>query len=273
MPWYAAKRDLPQPEFCRARALRRRRRPRGALRRAHRGGRRGRRRLLRAGRHCGDRPGAGARRGAARFYDIDTPVTVARAGATAPRLSRAAPDPGASTSICRSPAGRRCDAPGAAVRRPPRRAALLRGRRRRATSPARHADALGPRLSRHLQPGPPAGAGAAADRAGAAAAATAASWSPDRNIRPTIDWPANVERIEHLPPADHAAFYCRQRFTLNVTRADMVAAGWSPSVRLFEAAACGTPIISDRWAGLERLLPDGEAILIADDGPRRCPAS
>ena len=80
----------------------------------------------------------------------------------------------------------------------------------------------------------------------------------------TIAWPANVERIQHLPPAEHVAFYCRQRFTLNITRADMAKAGWSPSVRLFEAAACGTPVISDRWAGLNELLPDGNAILIAD---------
>jgi spore maturation protein CgeB len=78
-----------------------------------------------------------------------------------------------------------------------------------------------------------------------------------------IDWPANVERIDHLPPADHPSFYSRQRFTLNVTRADMIQAGWSPSVRLFEAAACATPIISDFWEGLDDLLPDGEAILIA----------
>lgn len=81
-----------------------------------------------------------------------------------------------------------------------------------------------------------------------------------------IAWPANVERIEHLAPADHAAFYRGQRFTLNVTRADMVAAGWSPSVRLFEAAACGTAIISDRWRGLSEIFPEGDAILIAD-GP------
>ncbi|WJR66105.1 glycosyltransferase [Neorhizobium sp. CSC1952] len=80
---------------------------------------------------------------------------------------------------------------------------------------------------------------------------------------PEIDWPANVERIEHLPPSGHPSFYSRQRFTLNVTRADMIAAGWSPSVRLFEAAACGTPIISDFWRGLDDLLPDGEAIVIA----------
>ena len=69
-----------------------------------------------------------------------------------------------------------------------------------------------------------------------------------------IGWPSNVERIEHLPPAEHAAFYARSRFALNVTRVDMIAAGWSPSVRLFEAASCGTPIISDRWPGIETLF-------------------
>ncbi|MGG5886976.1 CgeB family protein [Falsiroseomonas sp. HC035] len=75
-----------------------------------------------------------------------------------------------------------------------------------------------------------------------------------------IAWPDNVERIAHLPPAQHADFYSAQRYTLNVTRADMIAAGWSPSVRLFEAAAIGTPILSDAWDGLEALLPGGVAI-------------
>lgn len=83
---------------------------------------------------------------------------------------------------------------------------------------------------------------------------------------PDITWPANVERIEHLPPADHAAFYSASRFTLNVTRADMIAAGWSPSVRLFEAAACGTPIISDRWRGIDALFAPDREIILADDG-------
>jgi spore maturation protein CgeB len=78
-----------------------------------------------------------------------------------------------------------------------------------------------------------------------------------------IAWPANVQYQPHLPPAQHRAFYNSQRFTLNVTRADMIAAGWSPSVRLFEAAACGTAIISDRWAGIESLLVPGEEILLA----------
>jgi spore maturation protein CgeB len=74
----------------------------------------------------------------------------------------------------------------------------------------------------------------------------------------------NVDYKPHLPPAEHRAFYNRQRFTLNVTRADMIAAGWSPSVRLFEAAACGTPIVSDRWSGIESLLVPGREIVLAD---------
>jgi spore maturation protein CgeB len=78
-----------------------------------------------------------------------------------------------------------------------------------------------------------------------------------------IAWPENVDRMEHVPPAEHRAFYGAQRFTLNATRRDMALAGHSPSVRLFEAAACGTPIISDPWPGLEQLFSPGEEILVA----------
>jgi len=79
----------------------------------------------------------------------------------------------------------------------------------------------------------------------------------------SVRWPANVERIEHLPPAQHRRFYNSQRFTLNITRADMVRAGYSPSVRLFEAAACGVPIISDYWAGLDEFFALGDEILVS----------
>jgi spore maturation protein CgeB len=78
-----------------------------------------------------------------------------------------------------------------------------------------------------------------------------------------LSWPENVERVMHLAPAEHRAFYNSMRFTLNVTRADMVRAGYSPSVRLFEAAACGTPIISDEWKGLDRLFTPAVEILIS----------
>lgn len=64
-------------------------------------------------------------------------------------------------------------------------------------------------------------------------------------------WPANVRRIEHVPPHDHPKLYCSSRVTLNITRADMARWGWCPSGRFFEAAACGTPLISDWWEGLD----------------------
>lgn len=80
----------------------------------------------------------------------------------------------------------------------------------------------------------------------------------------SIAWPGNVRRIDHLPPAEHRAFYNASRWTLNVTRADMVAAGWSPSVRLFEAAACGTPVVSDAWPGMSEFFELGREIRVAE---------
>lgn len=64
-------------------------------------------------------------------------------------------------------------------------------------------------------------------------------------------WPGNVRRIEHISPGDHAGFYSSSSITLNITRGDMAANGWCPSGRFFEAAACGTPLITDNWEGLD----------------------
>ncbi len=80
------------------------------------------------------------------------------------------------------------------------------------------------------------------------------------------EWPGNVRHVAHLPPNEHAGFYCSQRFTLNVTRSNMRRMGFSPSVRLFEAACCGTPVISDYWEGLDDLFRIGEEILVAASG-------
>ncbi len=79
----------------------------------------------------------------------------------------------------------------------------------------------------------------------------------------SISWPPNVTHIQHLPPSEHREFYCSQRFTLNLTREDMRTAGYCPSVRLFEAAACGSPIISDRWEGLDTIFTPESEILTA----------
>jgi spore maturation protein CgeB len=77
-----------------------------------------------------------------------------------------------------------------------------------------------------------------------------------------IDWARNVRLVPHLPPGRHPAFYSSARWQLNATRADMVAAGWSPSVRLFEAGAIGAPIISDSWPGIDVLFDPGREILL-----------
>jgi spore maturation protein CgeB len=66
-----------------------------------------------------------------------------------------------------------------------------------------------------------------------------------------------------MPPADHPAFFCSSRLTLNITRGPMAASGYCPSGRLFEAAACGTPIVSDSWPGIEEFFEPGKEILIA----------
>lgn len=77
-----------------------------------------------------------------------------------------------------------------------------------------------------------------------------------------ITWPKNVRRIMHLNQRWHPHFYASSRITLNVTRRDMVLAGYSPSVRLFEAAACGATIASDNWPGLDTFFTPGEEILL-----------
>lgn len=78
-------------------------------------------------------------------------------------------------------------------------------------------------------------------------------------------WQDNIWFIRHLSPSEHAAFLCSSRLALNVTRAAMARAGWCPSGRLFETAACGVPIVSDDWPGLSEFYRPGVEILLAQD--------
>ncbi len=77
-------------------------------------------------------------------------------------------------------------------------------------------------------------------------------------------WSSNIYFVRHLPPSEHPAFFSSSRLTLNVTRESMRTMGWCPSGRLFEASACGTPLVSDTWAGLDEFYTPGEEILIAE---------
>jgi spore maturation protein CgeB len=78
-------------------------------------------------------------------------------------------------------------------------------------------------------------------------------------------WPANVRNIYHLSPREHRGFYLSSRMTLNLTRQAMVEYGYSPSVRLFEAAACGVPVLTDAWPGIEEFFEPGREILVVRD--------
>jgi spore maturation protein CgeB len=260
-PWYAAHRDLPEPDFCRFAlygdlgALSLRWRDEVAAADA-----------VIVGSYVPEGVAVGrwvqkTARGATAFYDIDTPVTLARleagdheylspelipgyglylsftGGPTLRRIERRYGSPAARALYCSvdaeayrpRPQPRRWDLSYLGTYSPDRQPVL----ERLLLEPARRAPDL--------------------------AFCVAGPQYPD-----DIDWPANVERIEHVPPSEHPAFYAASRFTLNVTRADMVAAGWSPSVRLFEAAACAAPIVSDVWEGLGALFEPGREIVLAE---------
>jgi len=79
---------------------------------------------------------------------------------------------------------------------------------------------------------------------------------------PDFPWSPNIYFVRHLPPSEHPAFFSSSRLTFNVTRASMARAGWCPSGRLFEAAACRTAVLSDWWPGIEDFFTPGSEILV-----------
>lgn len=261
VPWYASQRDLPKPDFCRfalyADLAELQRRWRAEVAEAD---------AVIVGSYVPQGVPVGrwvqeTARGVTAFYDIDTPVTLAKlaagdfeylspelipgygvylsftGGPTLRRIEQAYGSPAARALYCSVdaeaykplPAPRRWDLSYLGTYSPDRQPTL----ERLLLEPARRAPEL-----RFCVAGP--------------------QYPAD------ITWPANVERLEHVPPADHPAFYAASRYTLNVTRADMIAAGYSPSVRLFEAAACASPIVSDVWDGLETLFEPGREIVLAE---------
>ncbi|MGT2481644.1 CgeB family protein [Methylobacterium oryzae CBMB20] len=262
VPWYAQHRDLPDPDFCDLALyadLDGLEQHRAAIAAAD---------AVIVGSYVPDGIAAGARvlewaRGARAFYDIDTPVTLAalEAGTCAYLAAGQIRDYDLYLSFTGGPTLRRLErAYGAPAARalycsvdPEAYPALDRPARYDLSYLGTYSPDRQPTLERLLiEP---------ARRAPELRFAVAGPQYPGG-----IDWPANVERIEHLPPDRHPDFYASSRYTLNVTRADMVRAGWSPSVRLFEAGACGTPVISDTWDGLDTLLVPEREILLPD-GP------
>jgi spore maturation protein CgeB len=261
VPWYAAHRDLPEPDFCRLELYQSPADLEARWREAVAGAD-----AVIVGSYVPDGVAVGrwvqsVARGVTAFYDIDTPVTLAKLAAGDHEYVSPEIIPGYDLylSFTGGPTLRRIE------------------------------QAFGAKAARALYCSVDAEAYAPLDVPARWDLSYLGTYSPDR--QPTLNellievarrapdlrfcvggpqypvdivWPSNVERLEHVAPADHPTFYAASRYTLNVTRADMIAAGFSPSVRLFEAAACGTPIVSDRWEGLDTLLEPGREIVLAD---------
>lgn len=260
VPWYADNRDAPAPEGCRVGLYRSfgelRSRWEAAVREAD---------AVIVGSYVPDGVAVSewatrTATGVTAFYDIDTPVTLARLDRDDREyLSRdLVPRFDAYLSFTGGPTLERLERSYGARRALPLYCSVDATRYAPAPGPARwdlgylgtYSDDRQPTLQRLLLD-------VAQDLSARRFAVAGPQYPAD------IRWPVNVERRDHVPPSEHPTFYCAQRFTLNVTRADMVRAGWSPSVRLFEAAACGVPIISDRWDGIEAFFEPGREILIA----------
>ena len=260
MPWYAAHRDLLDPGFCRLDfygGLAELERHRGAVAQAD---------AVIVGSYVPDGVAVGrwaqaAARGVTAFYDIDTPVTLAKlergdfeylSPGSHPGLRRLPvlhrrPDPGASQGAATAPRPpRRSTAP--SIRRPTRG---WSGRNAGISAISAPTAPTGSRPSNVSSSSPPG------------ARRTSASSSPGRNIPPASLGRTTSSASSTSRRDEHPAFYAASRFTLNVTRGDMIRAGYSPSVRLFEAAACGTPIVSDVWDGIETILAPGREIVLA----------
>lgn len=77
-------------------------------------------------------------------------------------------------------------------------------------------------------------------------------------------WSDNVWFVKHVAPPSHPSFYCSSRATLNVTRRAMAESGYCPSGRLFEAAACGVPVITDRWQGIDTFFDPATEMLMVE---------
>jgi spore maturation protein CgeB len=263
-PWYASNRDLDQPDYCKLafyQSLDDLDRWRGQVERAD---------AVIVGSYVPEGIAVGAwaqarARGIVAFYDIDTPVTVAALERGSCEYLRADQVPGYDLylSFTGGPMLARLeDEFGSPAARALYCSVDTRAYRPQLVQPEWDLSYLGtysedrqPALERLLlEP---------ARRRPDLRCVVAGPQYPD-----TIAWPANVERIDHVPPARHPAFYAASRWTVNVTRADMVSAGWSPSVRLFEAGACATPVVSDRWDGLSALFAPDSEIVIADTADR-----
>ena len=262
LEWYASNRDMPEPPFCRVHIYERWEDVRGPLRRELASAD-----VAMLGSYCPDGIVAAdeilnSSAALKTFYDIDTPITVSKLRTGEQDYIRCDQIPGFDLyfSFTGGPMLRRVESEFGARRAVPLYCSFDSSRYRLCDADSKYRCEL----------------------------SYMGTYAPDRQAKleqllcapalqlstrkfivagpqypPQTQWPANVQRIVHLEPKFHPPFYSSSRFILNLTRKYMEQVGYSPSVRLFEAAGCGAPIISDSWSGLESFFEPQREILLA----------
>ena len=77
--------------------------------------------------------------------------------------------------------------------------------------------------------------------------------------------PRNVTYLEHLPGTNLVDFYNRQHCSLVLSRADRRRMGYTPTRRLLAAAACGVPVLSDAWDGIDYFFEPHRELFCVDN--------
>lgn len=81
-----------------------------------------------------------------------------------------------------------------------------------------------------------------------------------------IELPRNLTYLEYLPETNMVDFYNRQQCSLVLSRADRRRMGYTPTRRLLAAAACGVPVLTDRWDGIDHFFePHREVFCVNDE--------
>ena len=81
-----------------------------------------------------------------------------------------------------------------------------------------------------------------------------------------VDRPRNLTYLEYLPETNLVDFYNRQQCTLVLSRADRKRMGYTPTRRLLAAAACGVPVLTDAWDGIDYFFePHREVFCVNDE--------
>jgi spore maturation protein CgeB len=72
-----------------------------------------------------------------------------------------------------------------------------------------------------------------------------------------------VKIVAKLPDNAFAGFYRSSRLTLAVAPPAAAGMGYCPTGRMFDAAACGVPVLTEDWEGLDYFFEPGREILVA----------